>query len=309
MRWAPFVLALMSATVALSGCSGGGDEEIQVDPDARPDIALGKGAIAGLLIDDVYRPVPGGLVFMEGQGLTATTDEHGQFQFLDLEPGTYVLLANADLHEAAPINVDVSAGEYTEVEFPSRRVFSIDGRTVTTAFSIFIPCAIDFVADGYVLDCTGDQSGDSFRAFFVSDYTEYGDNATYLVTEMLANKEGRYEVQVRSSGNCSGGERYAVSQFKGTYTRMVMPFNGTSAQSAEASYGPNDDWTNKCKIQTILFADSEGREELQGAGLPFCCGAGAHFGIKGRFIATLFLGEPDVDVEHYCVLAPEGQTC
>lgn len=301
-RGTAILVALLSSTALLAGCAGSTTDETSTDPGARPDLAVGKGAILGILIDDVYRPIPGALIIMQGLGLTATTDATGQFSFLNLDPGSYVALAQADRHEAAPLNVDIVAGEYTEVEFLARRIFSEGGRTVTTEYSVFISCAFDAVANGIVIDCTGDQSGDSDRADFISDYREYGANATYLVTEMLANKEDRYEVQVRSTG-CNDGGRYAVSQFAGTYTRIIMPLNGTSAQSAEASYGPNDPWLNNCKVQTILFADSQGREELQGAGLPVCCGAGAHAGIKGKFLATLFLGPPEVDVESYCVLA------
>jgi hypothetical protein len=297
--------ACLAATAALSGCSGS-DEPPPTQEGERPVIGAGKGAIAGLVIDDVFRPVPGALVLVQTYGLTATTDADGEFRFLDLEPGSYVLVVSEARHEASPRPVDVEAGKYNEVEIMARRIFDEGGYTVTTAYSVFIPCAVDVIATGFVEDCTADQSGDSFRAFFLSDYRDYGANVTYLVTEMLANKEGRYEIQIRCDDNID--RRFAVSQFNGIYTRLVMPFQNVSEQSAEASYGPNVAWENDCKLQTIMFADSQGREELQGAGAPVCCGAGVHFGIKGKFLATLFLGEPDTDIATYCILAPGG-TC
>jgi hypothetical protein len=198
------------------------------------------------------------------------------------------------------------AGEYAESELIARRVFNQEGRIITTEYSVFIPCAIDYVANGNVIDCTLDQSGDSFRAAFLSDYSTYA-NVTYLVTEMKANKLDRYEVQVRcESVEREGeevGEYYAVSQFEGDYTKMVMPLGGISEQSAVLSYGENKPWLNDCELNTILFSDSQFREELQENGVPVCCGAGAHFGIKAKFVQSLFLGEPEVDVNSYGVLA------
>jgi hypothetical protein len=121
---------------------------------------------------------------------------------------------------------------------------------------------------------------------------------------MKANKDDRYEVQLRS-GECPegvDGGYYAVSQFAGDYTKLVMPLNGTSEQHAELSYGPNVPWENQCSIDTILFSDSQFREELQENGVPVCCGVGAHFGIKAKFVQSLFIGEPEVDIATYGVL-------
>jgi hypothetical protein len=289
--------------VLLAGCSGGSDDAPSTDDLTLGPLESGKGAISGLLINDVFRPVPGGLVLIQELGLTATTDTSGQFAFVDLEPGSYLLRVQADGHESAPQSVEVAEGEYAEVEVIARRVSSEGGRIITTEHSVFIPCAVDYVANGNVLDCTFDQSGDSFRAAFTSDYSGYG-NVTYLVTEMKANKPDRYEVQLRSSecpDDVEGGY-YAVSQFEGDYTKIVMPVNGTSLQHAELSYGPNVAWENQCSIDTILFSDSQFREELQEAGAPVCCGAGAHFGIKAKFVQSLFIGEPEVDLDSYGVL-------
>ncbi|HEX2066990.1 MAG TPA: hypothetical protein VHI93_09280, partial [Candidatus Thermoplasmatota archaeon] len=74
-------LAAVAVTLALSlaGCGGkggtptGGATTGPLDPT--------RGAIAGLVIDDVYRPVPGALVLLQPVGLTATSDRSGQFAF------------------------------------------------------------------------------------------------------------------------------------------------------------------------------------------------------------------------------------
>ncbi|HUR25660.1 MAG TPA: carboxypeptidase-like regulatory domain-containing protein [Candidatus Thermoplasmatota archaeon] len=298
-----FLVGLM-ASLALAGCSGGDDggaTGTTGGPTPSP-LKSGKGAISGLLINDVFRPVPGGLILIQDLGLTATSDSSGQFSFIDLEPGSYLLRVQAEGHEAAPQNVEVRDGEYTEAELVARRVFNEGSRIITTEYSVFIPCSIDFVANGYVADCTLDQSGDSYRAAFTSNYTQYG-NATYLVTEMKTNHEGRWEVQLRTGEACSESQYFAVSQFQGDYTKIVMPVGGISEQSAELSYGPNEAWGNQCDLDTILFTDSQFREELQQAGAPVCCGLGAQFGIKAKFVQSIFLGEPEVDIASYGVLA------
>ncbi|MEA3189792.1 MAG: Carboxypeptidase regulatory-like domain [Thermoplasmata archaeon] len=304
MRTLPFLAALLLSATALAGC---GDSGTSADSSTTQELASGKGGISGLVIDDRYRPIPGAVVVLMPLGLQATADQIGQVAFNDLEPGPYELLVQAPNHEAAPRAADVAAGEYTEVELEARRIFSQDGRIVTTEFSVFIPCAVDYVANGNVIDCTLDQSGDSFRAGFVSDYTPYGDNVTYLVTEMLANKDDRYEVQVR----CEAAADYmGVARINGRYARFTLQYgNQTPDAPVPPEYGATNDWTNDCAdLNTILFSDSAGREEIQSVdpiGI-ICCGAGAHFGIKAKFVQSLFLGPPEVDLDSYAVLRPDA---
>ena len=73
-----------------------------------------------------------------------------------------------------------------------------------------------------------------------------------------------------------------------------------------ASYGKNQVWKNDCDLHTILFTDSQFREELQGAGAPVCCGVGAHFGIEAKFVQSLFLGEPALPIDSYSTLKPSS---
>lgn len=298
------VSLVVIAAVALAGCGGKGGKD-GGDPD-KPDLAAGKGAIAGLVINDVYRPVPGALV-LSSNGMTATSDATGVFTLVNLEPGAYVLRVQADGHEAAPQTVDVVQGEYAEAELIARRIFSEGSRIVTTEYSMFISCSADYVVNGGIIPCLGDLSGDSDRAGFTSNYTEY-QNVTYLVTEMKANKVGRYEVQVR----CETDDAflyYSVAQFEGDYVKLTMKLGEADTEhQAIASYGENLVWNNDCDLRTILFTDSEYREEIQEnwpdnpvLGSP-CCGVGAHVGIRARFIQSLFLGEPPTPIESYNVL-------
>jgi hypothetical protein len=311
MRAQALLVAACLSAVLLAGCGDGPDAAPSAGSGTTAPIASGKGAISGLVINDVFRPVPGGVVLIQELGLTATSDSSGQFVFTDLEPGAYLLRVQADGHEAAPQTVDVREGEYAEVEVVARRVMNEGGRIITTEFSVFIPCGVDFVASGYVLDCTMDQSGDSFRAGFTSNYTEYA-NATYLVTEMKAQNPDRYEVQVREDdGTSSGGERYSVAQFEGDYLKIVHQLG--VVDTVYNGQGNNVAWNNTKPVYTILFPDSIGREEQQtipwpedptgqAPFYPPCCGAGVHFGIKAKFVQSLFIGEPEVDIASYGVL-------
>jgi hypothetical protein len=308
-------VALMAA-LALAGCAAddaGGPSPGQVVDEDSFRLAAGKGAIAGLLVDDRFRPIhltaedattefqARGFVLLQETGAQTQTTPNGEFSFVDLDPGTYTLRVTASGHEAVPQKVSVQAGSFAETSVVARRVSSAGATIITEEYSVFIPCGYDYVANGGVIDCTFDQSGDSYRPGFVSDYTRFGTNATNLVSEMRANHVDRYEMQVREAdGTSGGGQRLAVAQFEGDYVKLLWRFGETNEEwNGQNNNGP---WTNAFPIHTILFRDSPGREEVQALGLPFCCGAGVYFGIKAQFLQSLFLGTPDVSVESYCVL-------
>jgi len=308
-RWALAVLALL----VLAGCSSkpGSSTDAQTD---RPVLPPDKGAISGLLIDDVYRPVAGGLLLLQGAGLTATSDALGQFAFAGLDPGTYVILASAPGHEAAPTNVDVQAGVYADAEIQARRLFSQNGTTVTTQYSVFVPCAVSAVAATETADCTGDQSGDTFRVGFTSDYTSYGANASALVTEMKANHKasasaGAFKVVVRQEGDGDyWGSKFTMDS---DYVRIQMRLGNVSADDTEHR---NVAWDNTKRMETLLFPQGALKNETQ-TGLDTACpdaapacfesrGVGPQAGVKATFLQTLFLGATPPDLDTYHVLSP-----
>lgn len=309
------VVAALVASMMLAGC-GTKDSPGPTSSTSRPAIDEGKGAIAGLLIDDVYRPVPQALILVAKEGLTATTDSLGQFTFTNIEPGTYILHVQSDGHAAAPRSVEVKKGVYTEVEILADRLANSGGRTVTTEYSVFIPCAASVPAGSITFDCTGDQSGESFRASFTSNYTGY-QNVTYLVTEMLANADassehGAYKVVVR---DVSGGDPYWASKFitQGRYMKLVMKLNNVSADDTEHR---NKVWNNKLTMQTALFPQGAFKGESQ-QGLDAACandptkescfesrGLGPQAGVKAKFVQTLFIGAPPMNIDDYGVLKP-----
>ncbi|MEA3189788.1 MAG: Carboxypeptidase regulatory-like domain [Thermoplasmata archaeon] len=310
------VLPLLAvAALLLAGCSG----ETALDPTAGPDqprdLASGKGGVAGLVIDDRYRPIPAAQVILFPLGLETVADALGQFTFLDLEPGAYELRVQAEGHEGAPTPVDVADGEFSEVEVEARRVFSKSGQIITNEYSVFIPCAAGFVANGVTANCLLDLSGDTYRSSFTTQL-----NATlgftYLVTEMLANQAGTYSVQVREdNGSPSGGERYAVGRITdGVYIKMTNHRNETNTE--HNTQRNNVNWTGEKPFATALFFEGDYAQEAQDAydlvcqpDLPQTCrtatGAGAAFGLEARFVQSIFIGEPEVDLDGYFTMKPK----
>lgn len=321
MKGALLVSSLLLA-VALAGCgskattTGGGTT-------SQPPLEAGKGAIAGLVIDDVYRPVPNALVLAEKAGMTATSDGKGQFTLTGLDPGAYVLKVQAEGHAAAPKNVDVVAGQYAEAEIQADRLLNAGSRIVTTQYSAFISCAADFAANGVVGDCLNDQSGDSFRPGFDSNVTALGlSNITYMVNEVLLNQDGNWNLQVREQdGSIAGGERYAVQSVEGgRYIRVVNQFGVKNTASDEQRN--NVPWNGSKTFQTIVFYQGQFKDELTGLGKPvedanqtnpatgnpvrnpLCCGVGAALGIQAKFVQSIFIGAPPVDINTYSTLKP-----
>lgn len=301
---------------ALSGCGGKSDEPI-VESTDRPGLAADKGAIAGLLIDDRYRPVPDALILLTPVGLTATTDSAGQFEFLDLQPGAYVMQIQVDDHEAAPVTVDINGGQYTESEIQARRMFSEAGNIITTQFSAFIPCQANFIVNGVNANCVVDLSGDSFRDGFVTAKLNKTLNWTVMVSEVLLNQVGDFQFQVREdNGEVGGGERYGtVDIVDSAYGKIVNHRGKISEQNVQRNAVP---FNGTKPFDTVVFLTGEFKDESQGAfdsvcqpSVPQTCrtttGAGAAFGVKARMIQSLFIGEPTQPITTYCLLAPEGQ--
>lgn len=283
------------AALALAGC---GDPKKATPPGGEP-LKEGKGAIAGLVINDVYRPVPGALV-LASNGMTATSDPSGQFAFTDLEPGAYILRVQVDGHEAAPQTIDVVAGEYAEAELLARRIANQGSRIVTTEYSIFMTCTAEaVVVAGNGLNCFFDLSGESERTSFTTDLR--GTNqVTYMVTEVKFNQVGDYDfvLAIDDDGDNFLDRYWAEATIAGgDYARVVLQ-NGTTNE--EHDVGRNEVWDpGKDPWTTTVFPHGEFYNELSSAG---AYGAGVDVGIRGKVIQSVFLGPPEVSIESYSVL-------
>ncbi len=305
------LITLLVASLALAGCNDGKKASPTGDAGDEATLKSGKGAISGLVINDIYRPVPDALV-LASNGMTATSDASGQFAFTNLEPGIYILRVQAEGHEAAPQNVDVVEGEYAEVELLARRILNEGGRMITTEYSVFVPCAAGFIVNGITANCLLDLSGDSYRSSFTTNLTAEH-NVTYMITEWKFNQIGDWNVQIREDdGSSAGGERYATLDIaQGDYARVVLQ-RGVLNTEANAQRN-NVIWNNTKEFATAVFLNGQFKDDAQSAVDPLCqpdvdptcvttTGVGASFAIKARIIQTVFVGEPEVDVQTYNAL-------
>ena len=193
-------MVLVMVAVALAGCAGESEPEpVEVVDTENFVHKEGKGAIAGLLVDDRFRPIQltsdpetefqtDGFILLQETGSQVQTTENGEFSFLDLDPGTYTIRVTADGHEAIPAKVTVVEGAFAELSVIARRVSSVGSTIITEEYSAFSPCFINFVAFSYTADCTGDQSGETFRAGITGRNLSAFEDLTWVVAETQFNQ-------------------------------------------------------------------------------------------------------------------------
>lgn len=81
------VLVLMLATVSMAGCADSADNAV----DGTNDDIAAPGVLRGVVVDDAIQPIEGATVVVAPGGAQNTTNAGGEFEFPDLEPGTYTL--------------------------------------------------------------------------------------------------------------------------------------------------------------------------------------------------------------------------
>ncbi len=292
MKRNAILVALAFLIVGLAGCADSGDSAPPTDG-GTDDVELqaGKGAIAGLLVDDRFRPIVSAEILVQEAGATATTNDNGEFTIVDLEPRSYTLRITAPGHESTPKTITVEEGQFAEASLVARRISTADSVVLTEEHVGFIPCAFANPVVLITFNCVLDLSGDSFRSSVNLDYSEtYGDNITHVVAEVLVNNPGEYSFPVRDNGQ--GCPCYGRDEIEsGVWGKVIL------RNSAEDAYdGTSDAWTAQDRLNVGLF----GRGEVQTpAG-----GVGAYTGVKMRFMVSLFLSEPEVDLEQYALLQP-----
>jgi hypothetical protein len=300
------LLALAFACVALAGCSGDGPGPS--DP-TQPPLQAGKGAIAGLLVDDRFRPIhltvdaastefqARGFVLLQETGAQMQTTPNGEFSFADLDPGAYTLRVTASGHEATPQRVEVRSGEFSEVSVVARRVSSAGGLIISYEYAAFVSCGTNLIVVGSSFDCTLDQSGDSSREAFTVDYTGY--DATYFVMEMRADNPQYFDVWLQPPGNefCDGAYQIMGGPDT-TYLRWQLKLGEAAVSSPTASGADCQTlvWDNTEPMQTIVYLNSIGFDQGIGFGL------GAYIGVQANFVQNVFIGDPGVSVDAFCVL-------
>ncbi len=305
VRGAPALAALFVA-LSLAGCADAPEPVAEVDS-IPLELEVGKGAIAGLLVDDRFRPLEGGRVLLQELALTLETDANGQFTFVDLEPQSYTLRVTLAGHEAAPVRVQVEEGLFAEASLVARRIANLDGVIITEELAAFVSCNAN--APVIAVYCGAavmpDLSGDTQRWQLDVDYQQHGDAVSYWVIEMRTDKEaeknGAVKLIVRDGGN------YFVNDVitEGNYLWTSMKRNETSTNDVEDRNHP---WLNDMGYLVQVWAQGLFKEETHNfpAGVITydSRGVGIQLGLKATLLSSLFLYEPttEVSVESYCHL-------
>lgn len=338
------LLALTMVLPVLAGCFGGdgGDDDSvqacnpQVD-DCDDLLKSGQGAIAGLLVDDRFRPIhltddaatefqAEGFVLLQETGTQVKTTENGEFNFLDLDPGTYTLRVTASGHEATPQQVEVVEGEFAEQTVIARRVSSQGSTIVTEEYSAFSPCFINFVALSYTADCTADRSGETARLGFSRNVSEISKNVTWVVAEALFNQYpsggAAFDVVIRRNINV---DFTAAVLWEERYTKLHLQEGEMTPDPEVPGVGFHPWYLHNGTFEMLMFGRGYGAEEIRQAyapvrevlqmgpcipavlincyqDIPMRRGAGGTMGNEAQFLLSYFIGEPEVDPLEYCAL-------
>lgn len=313
--------------VTLAGCAEDApDPEGTVDPETF-EIEEGKGSIAGLLVDDRFRPlqvasqpagaeIPG-FVLLQETGEQVGTNADGEFVFVDIEPGTYTIRVTAEGYEATPEVVRVEEGVFNDASIMARRVLSDDGFVISEEYAAFIPCQESAAAQtsNYCSLAFFDASGDTSRDSFITNYTDY--NVTSLVVEFLTNKEADRDGAIKLvMRNQTHDSCYVANDIvsEGNYLKVWLKNGEISPFDLETRNCP---WTNEQEQSIEVWAQGVFREEAQVAvdaacTVPICVdnpqsrGIGIQPGVAVKILVTAFVGDPEGGVENYCGLCGDA---
>jgi hypothetical protein len=113
-------LACMLIAALLPGCvsSEGKAEETPADPNApvmEVDPQSEFGLVKGTIVTDEAEPIEGAQVGLAKTEFGTTTNAEGLFGIPNVPPGTYTLIVGALGYEAGARNVEVAAGQATQV--------------------------------------------------------------------------------------------------------------------------------------------------------------------------------------------------
>lgn len=296
------LVALMMLVLLLAGCAD--TDPAPADGVVAPEDAeleSGKGAITGLVVDDRFRPVPGAQVLLVETGDLATTTENGEFQFLDLEPATYTLRVQAEGHEAKPTTVTVTEGTFSESSVLARRQVSNDGVILTQEYAVFAYCSINALLPLSDVCSMTDLSGDSDRIRLTVDYRDVADDLSVLVTEFLADNPGDFFILMGHGLDGLGAQYYMNEYVNGDYTKCINTVGELYEPCLDTNLGTP--FSVNESMDYLVYINGMMDDEINNVlfGLPLT-GVGANFAVKARFLLSAFLGEPEVDVETYCVL-------
>ena len=117
------LMTFLLGIILISSCSK--DEDVMT------------GTISGLVSDYAYAntPVAGASITLTGKGITKTTGSDGRFEFTNIEPGTYTIVASANGYKPTTKQVTVYAGQVINCDFQlSKAASNVEVSPLTLAF-------------------------------------------------------------------------------------------------------------------------------------------------------------------------------
>lgn len=330
-RAGPALVGLVVGVVSLAGCADGA-----LGP-ATADEALtqGYGGIAGLLVDDRFRPLElttgrggtefqaEGFILIQETGDQLRTTPNGEFRSPPLAPGRYMLRFTIAGHEANPQSVEVSAGAVAETTVVARRVVSTTDLIIQQEYGVFIDCILGYVIwgerpGGSTFGCVPDLSPDTARNHFYLDVAEGGieSEATFMVSEILFDNpagpgaQGTYRLRVAGFEPDVVGfiPTYALLDIlEGDYARIFLQ-RYVESDIRDDAYHEYVTWQEPTQLMWSVFGNGQFYGELKdvadpalgAAGLAVGGGIGAQLGIKGRLLVSLFFTDDASIPESFC---------
>ena len=129
--------------------------------------------LAGTVTDaGTGNPDPGAVVTLEPAGISVTADPAGNYEFTEIEGGTYTVSAESGSNCGRLLDVEVDLHEQTEIDLPLQPLTDAVGNTCQLEQVTFVP------ADGTVLPLTGDDGRTQVTVPFPISF--YGNSYTTI---------------------------------------------------------------------------------------------------------------------------------
>jgi hypothetical protein len=147
------IIALILTLTALAGCVSGDDDPAPTDLRGAEAFDDETGGVAGVVLDDEDRPVPGAQVALLDLGLETTASQEGRFTLRNAPVGSHTLAAQALGYDTASQRVTVEAGRTTETLLQLTPIVVVEPRHETLIFEGHITCGMGLIVTRIVTGC------------------------------------------------------------------------------------------------------------------------------------------------------------
>jgi hypothetical protein len=182
----------LALALLLAGCAEGGADAPGALPGGSADGAAppeaGFGAVAGVVVDSVIRPVAGVAVALRHAGddpVAATTDAGGGFRFDGVAAGAYSLATSHERYLDLAVAVVVAEGEVASLRLVLEPLQSNAAFVTQLRFSGFVECSFGGSNTCAAVDLGAGQNvtNDNALPYFAGHWTGYGRVPDWIQTE------------------------------------------------------------------------------------------------------------------------------